>query len=165
MRRLFTKIGWLVDRCSLAGAVLGAFSLFLMIWLITVDVIGRKFGHSTGVAFEITGYLLLIAVFLGMAYTMKLGKHIEITLVTSMISQRVRRWLRIATSVVGLAFIGWLFWFTLQNAIFSYTFKSVTRTALRTPMWLSDSLVPIGLALLALVIIVQTIKLIKHNQE
>jgi len=165
MRRLFAKIELLVDRCFSIGAILGALSLFAMIGLITVDVIGRKLGHSTGVAFEITGYLLLIAVFLGMAYTMKLGRHIEITLVTSRLSQRVRRRLRVATSVVGLAFIGWLFWFTLQNVIFSYTFKSVTRTALRTPMWLSESLVPIGLALLALAIIVQTIKLIKHNQE
>ena len=165
MRRLFTNIEFLANKCFLAGGILAAFCLFSMIALITVDVIGRKFGHSTGVAFEISGYLLVAIIFLGLAYTLRKGKHIEISVVTNRLSQRARRWLKVATSVIGLAFIGWLFWFTLQHVITSYTFNSVSRTTLRTPIWIMESLLPIGIALLALAIIIETIKLIRHNQE
>ena len=165
MWRIFTNIELWANRCFLAGAALGAFSLLVMIGLITVDVIGRKLGHSTGVAFEITGYLLLIAVFLGTAYTLKSGKHIEITLITGRLKERVRRWLRVATSAFSVAFVGWLFWYTLQNAIFFFTNKSTSTTTLHTPLWIFQLLIPIGLALLALAIIIHTIGLFKPIQD
>jgi TRAP-type C4-dicarboxylate transport system permease small subunit len=165
MRRFFTNIESLSNWCFRAGGALAAFSLFSMIGLITVDVIGRKFGHPTGVTYEISGYLLVIVVFLGLAYTLRTGKHIEISAVTSRLSQRARKWLKVVTSVIGLAYIGWLFWFTLKNAMLSYTLKSVSRTALKTPLWTMELLLPIGLSLLGLAIVVETIKLIKQNQE
>lgn len=164
MRRLFTNIESLLKWCFSAGVAVAAFVLFMMTLLVTGDVIGREFGHSTGVAHEISGYCLVVIVFLGLAYTLRVGKHVEVSVVTAKLPQRARRWLKIATSFVSMAFIVWLLWFTLQHAIRSYALKSVSMTPLRVPLWPLEMLLPIGLGLLTLAIMVETIKIIKHNQ-
>ena len=165
MRRLFTNIELLCNWCFKAGVALAALALFIMTLLVTIDVIGRELGHPTGVAHEISGYCLVVIIFLGLAYTLRIGQHVQVSAVTGKLPQRARRWLKVATSTIGLAFIGWLFWFTLQHAIRSYNLESVSMTPLRVPLWPLEMLLPIGLGLLALAIIAETVKIIKHNQE
>lgn len=165
MRRLFANIESLSNWCFKAGVALASLFLFLMTLMVTVTAIARKFGYATGFAHEIAGYCLVAIIFLGLAYTLKMGRHIEISVVTGRLSQRARRWLRIATSSFALAFLGWLFWFTLKYAIRSYTLESVSMTALRVPLWPIQMLIPIGLALLALAIVLETIKTTQHQQE
>ena len=67
-------------------------ALFFMAMLVTVDVIGREFLHPTGIAHEVSGYCLVAIVFLGLAYTLRRGRHIQITTVTSRLSPGVRHW-------------------------------------------------------------------------
>ena len=164
MKRLFTYIESGLDWCFKAGMVLASLVLFLMTLLITVDVIGRELGHDTGIAHEISGYCLVAVIFLGLAYAMKQGKHIEISLLTDRLPQATRWWLRIVTSTLGMAFIGWLFWFTLKHVMRSYALGSVSMTPLRVPLWPVQMLLPLGLALLGLAILLHIIKLIATHQ-
>ena len=164
MRRLFANIEWLSNWGSSAGGAVAGFGLFVMTLLVTVDVIGRKLGHSTGIAQEMSGYLLVLIVFLGLAYTLREGGHIQIELVTSRIPQVVRRWLKVVTSFLGMGFGIWLTWCTTKLVITLYTQGSTSMTHLHVPMWPLQMLVPIGLTLFTLAILVETIKTIKRNQ-
>lgn len=165
MRRLLANIEWLSNRCSSAGGAVAASGLFVMTLLVTVDVIGRKLGHATGIAQEVSGYILVLIIFLGLAYTLREGAHISIELVTSRIPQVMRKWLKVITSFLGMGFSVWLMWYTTRLVITLYTQGSTSMTHLHAPMWPLQMLVPIGLGLFALAILVETIKTIKRNQE
>ena len=162
MKHLLSYIGWLDKWCFSPSGALAALVLFLMTLLITVDVIGRQFGYPTGVAHEFSGYSLVLIVFLGLAYTQRVGKHVEIDVVITRLPQRARRALKLATSCIGIAFIIWLLWTTLQQMIRSYTLGSVSMTLMRTPLWPVKLLIPLGLGLLAMAIMAE---IIKHNQK
>ena len=165
MRRLVYFTELISNWCFRGAVALAGAALFFMSMLITVDVIGREFGHSTGISHEISGYCLVAIIFLGLAYTMRRGRHIQITALTSRLPQRARRWLAMATSSMGLAFTGWLFWFTLQQVITSYNLQSISMTPLRAPLWPLEMLLPIGLSLLAMAIIAEMVRIIKQDKE
>jgi len=166
MKRLLANIELLSNRCFLAGAAVAGFALFMMTLLVTVDVIGRKLGHATGVAHEISGYSLVLIVFLGMAYALRKGAHIKIELITMRLTQLTRRWLKVATSFGGMAFSVWLILYTTKHAIEYYTHGSRSMTFLHVPLWPLQMLVPIGLGLFTLAILLETIKtIIGHNAE
>lgn len=162
MKHLLSYIGWLDKWCFSLSGTLAALVLFLMTLLITVDVIGRQFGYPSGVAHEYSGYSLVGIVFLGLAYTLRVGKHVEIDVVIVRLPQRARRALKLATSCIGIAFIIWLLWATLQQMIRAYTLGSVSMTLLRTPLWPIKLLIPLGLGLFAMAIMAG---MINHNRK
>ena len=161
MRRLISFAESISKLCFHGAVVLAGSALFFMALLITVDVIGREFLHPTGIAHEVSGYCLVAIIFLGLAYTMRRGRHIQITIITSKLPQRARQWLAIVTSTMSLAFTGWLFWFTLQHVITAYGLGSISMTPLRVTLWPLQMLLPIGLLLLAIAIIGEMIKIIR----
>ena len=165
MRRSFTNIESASNWCFSAGAACAGFFLFVMTMLITVDVIGRKLGHATGVSHEISGYCLVVIVFMGLAYTLREGGHIQIELVTSRLSQRGRRWLQVVTSFIGVAFSIWLIWVTTKLTIELFVQKSTSMTHLHAPLWMIQVLIPLGLVLFIVAIMLETIKLIKPSKE
>jgi TRAP-type C4-dicarboxylate transport system permease small subunit len=136
-----------------------------MTLMVTITAIMRKVGLSTAFAHEISGYCLVAIIFLGTAYTLRVGRHIEISAVTGRLKPRVRQWLRVATSTFGLAFIGWLFWFTLRFALRSYDFGSVSMTELRVLLWPLQMLLPVGLVLLGLAVILEIVKTIRGQPQ
>ncbi|UCH52007.1 MAG: TRAP transporter small permease [Chloroflexota bacterium] len=162
MKHLLSFIRWLDKWCFSPSGALAALALFLMTLLITVDVIGRHFEYPTGVAHEFSGYSLVIIVFLGLAYTQRVAKHVEIDVVITRLPPKWRWVLKLVTSYIGLAFVIWLLWVTLQRVIRAYTLGSVSMTLLRTPLWPIQLLIPLGLGLLAMAIMAE---IIKHNQK
>ena len=67
--------------------MLGYIALASMTGLIFVEVIGRYiFNHSFGVSEEISGYLLVVLIFLGLGYVASKDAHIKVQIVTSRLS-------------------------------------------------------------------------------
>lgn len=165
MKRLFANFDSVINRLSGAIGLFAGLILFLMALLVTVDVIGRKFGYATGVAQELSGYALVFIVLMALAYTQISGEHITIDLVTSRFPHVVRKWLKVATSVVGMAFCIWLVWYTTRTTIEYYIHKSVSISLLHTPIWLVHMFVPIGLSLFVLAVLADTIKTIRPSLE
>ena len=57
---------------SKLGSWISGIAIMIMIFLITLEVVGRKlFGFSTLVSDEFSGYLLVVITFMGAAYTLK----------------------------------------------------------------------------------------------
>ena len=165
MRRFFANLELVSDWCFRVAVILAGSVLFLMTLMVTITALMRKVGLSTAFAHEISGYCLVAIIFLGTAYTMRIGRHIEISAVTGRLRPRVRQWLRVVTSTFGLVFIGWLFWFTLKFALRSYGFGSVSMTELRVPLWPLQMLLPAGLGMLGLAVILEIVKTIRGQPQ
>ena len=136
----------------------GAVFTFLMTLLITVDVIGRAFGMPTYVAVEMSGYMLIGIVFLGLAYTMRKGKHIKITLLTDRFPPRMRQLLEIAALFVALVFIGWFAWSTFGPAKVNFVLKITSLTIVGTPLWIPYGFIAVGLGMLAVELMAELIR-------
>lgn len=162
-KRLLSYVGRFGDWSLYAFAGLAAIFLSLMVVLVTVDVILREFGHTTGVAVEISGYSLAGILFMGFAYTLRKGRHIRIRVVTDRLPERIRQWLYIGNLIIALGLAVWFLWYTGQYVIGAYNLKSVSMTPLRTPLWMVQSMMPIGFSLFAAAVtaeIVKTVRLI-----
>jgi TRAP-type C4-dicarboxylate transport system permease small subunit len=72
-------------------AYLGAFALFVMMVLTTVDVLGRYLFNSpiTGV-FEITEFLVLILIFSFLGYTQSAKSHVYVDLLVAHLPKRLQ---------------------------------------------------------------------------
>lgn len=159
--RLLSHLTRLGDWCLYAGAALAGIFLFLMMALVTVDVLLREFARPTGVAVEITGYLLAGVTFMGTAYTLRKGRHVRICVVADRLTERKRQWLYIGALIVGLGFAVWFFWYIGQHVIDLYNLKSVSLTHLRTPLWVVQLMMPIGFGLFGAAVIAEIVKTVR----
>ena len=135
-----------------------------MVLLITADVIGRAIGKATMVADEISRYMLVGIIFLGLAHTQRAGRHIEVDLLTRYLPQRLRRPLALAALLIGTAFVWWLFIFTVPNVIQNYTHHVTSLGYIDVPMWIPHLFIPLGLGLLAMQMTIELIKVIMRRQ-
>ena len=140
---------------SVASSTSGIIFVFGMALLITVDVIGRSIGHSTLIADEMSGYMLVGLAFLGLAYTQRKKRHIQITLITRRFSQRVQEMIELGVLIVGFVFASWLVWTTWGLVEMMYTDNRRSLSLVETPMWIPALFVPVGLGMFALELLIE----------
>jgi TRAP-type C4-dicarboxylate transport system permease small subunit len=141
------------ERLSMAGGYVASAALLAMTVGVSLDVIARfVFGAGSKAATELSGYLLVAIVFLGLAYTEKTKGHIEIHFVTARLSAATQRRLRLFRSFVFLAYTVALGYFGWRTVWTSYEFNSTSRTGLDVLIWPYQLFIPAGLALAMLLI-------------
>lgn len=156
--RFMSLLGKMVGQISTVGGGISQVVAGLMMLLITVDVIGRQvFGQPTYVADELSGYFLVAITFLALGQTQKLGKHLRVDIIFSKISKRNAAVLILVTSIISLGFLIWFTWSTSISAMQTYEMGTRTQTVLRTPYWVPEMLLPVGLGVFALQMIVSVV--------
>ncbi len=144
------------------GATLGMLGIIMMMLLMVVEVVGRKFfNYSTLVADELIGYLLVLVLYMGLAYTRAEGGHIQIGVVTDRLSRRGRDWLVFVQCLLGLGFTVLITYNSLQLVLQSYRIGAVSTTLLLTPLYLPQAIVFVGLSLFLLQLMVYFILAVK----
>ena len=149
------------------GNVSRTFSIVMllgMVLLITVDIIGRALGNATKVADEISRYMLVGIIFVGLAHTQRAERHIEVDLLTRYLPKRLRGPLALAALFIGTAFVWWLFIYTVPNVINNYSHHVTSLSYIDVPMWIPHLLVPLGLGLLAMQMTIELIKVLMRWQ-
>jgi len=128
---------------ALAGHV-AAVILWLLVLIVTGDVVARLLGSSLLWASEVSVYLLVSAMFLGLGYTYDAGGHFSITLVVERLPRSKRVIAEIATSVVALAFASVFTWGGVTLVLFARSISIASPTLLQTPMWIPYGTIFIG---------------------
>jgi TRAP-type C4-dicarboxylate transport system permease small subunit len=103
---------------SSALSYVGAFSLFTMMCLTTLDVVGRYILNRpiTGV-FELTEYLVLILIFSFIAYTQSQKGHVAVDLLLPVLPAKLRKMIDVANHLVCLALMGLITWMGVEKAL------------------------------------------------
>ena len=96
----------------------------------------------------------MLIVFGGAAYTFRVGGHVRVDLVTTLIPPAVRAWLRVATLALGVFFLAVVIWVTTQSALTAWRYGRVSAVMLY-PLWWPMFVIPAGLGLLALAMLAQ----------
>lgn len=148
----------------LGGAVLAAICLVLIALLTLTQVIGRAIGVMIVDAGEIAGYAMAASIFLALAYTLREGGHIRVSLLLSHVSPRFRRALEIwcLMSFSGLAIF---FAYTcIGFVIDSHTFGDVSTGMVVIPLWIPQTPMALGTVLLAMALVQETIRVLRGHQ-
>jgi C4-dicarboxylate transporter, DctQ subunit len=134
---------------GLAGA--GVLCVIAMMVVVTYEVVSRYLLNSpTMWSDEISSYLLIAIVFLGLAQNLRRGDHIRIDIITEKVSARVRAWLELFAYAVGLVFSVLLtigVWIRFYNFWMRHTLSD---SPLMTPLWIPMFPVLLGAAIFAL---------------
>lgn len=133
--------------------------LFIMTGLIALDVFARALvGKSTMISQEMAGYLLVAITFLGLAHTLREGRHITVEILTGKLSPHRQRQFEVLVFLVCIVFMTWLTWTTWSP--FADTFATGQRsvTPLQTPMWAVYFFVPFGSGMLTLAFVIELIR-------
>jgi TRAP-type C4-dicarboxylate transport system permease small subunit len=142
-----------IGRASKAASFLGGLATLFIAGAVTCDVLLRYLLNQPllGVD-EIAGFLQVLVVFWGCAYTFQQGGHIRVDLVTSHLPGPVRAWLRVVTLLLGLVLLGVVCWVTTESMLTAYRYHRVSVVMLFA-LWPAMLLIPTGLALMGVVML------------
>ncbi len=145
------------------GAVLAAICLVLIALLTLIQVVGRAIGLMIIDAGEIAGYAMAASIFLALAYTLREGGHIRVGLLLSHVKPKFRRGLEIWCLGVFSLLAVFLAYSCISFVHDSYTFADVSTGMLVIPLWIPQFPMALGLVLLALALIQETVRVIQGN--
>jgi C4-dicarboxylate transporter DctQ subunit len=147
--RIGKNVG-LIGRVSRAAALLSGLAALALVLLISFDVLMRYFlNRPQLIVDEVAPYLLLVVIFGAAAQTFRIGGHVRVDLVTSLLPGAVRAWLRAFNLALGILFLAIVIWVTTQSALTAFRYGRVSAVMLY-PLWVPMLMIPVGLLIMAL---------------
>jgi TRAP-type C4-dicarboxylate transport system permease small subunit len=139
---------------SAASRVAGAFAAALIVLgvLVIIDIVVERYllNRTTIWQLDVVTYSIVSATFIGSAYVLMTGGHVNVDVLPLLLGPRARFWLAVATGLLGFAFCVVLF--VLCTAYWYQAWAGNWRsdTVWRARLWIPFSAMPIGLGLLVL---------------
>lgn len=145
------KLIAVIEALSKAGGYISGLFMILIVLLIVVEIVARTvFNASTLISDEYSAYFFVAVVMSGLAFSMKEGAHIRISIVRSRLSQQGQRILDLVVLLIALI----LSCFALYHAILmTYDVWDLGMTAdsiSETPIFIPQLVIPVGLLLFIL---------------
>ena len=148
----------MIARAAGVAALLAGFATLAIVLLVSYDVLMRYFLDRPQLFVdEVAGFLQVLLIFGGAAYTFRVGAHVRVDLITNHVRRPVRAGLRLLTLVLGVVFLAVVIWVTTQSAYTAYRYGRVSAVMLY-PLWLPMAFIPIGLALMGLAMAVALVR-------
>ena len=140
-----------VSRIALVGAEI---ILMLMLAMMASEVIVRNlFNHSLEVTDELAGYFLVALTFLALGVSLHDGAFFRVQFIFERLPRRIQHWVACAFTALSILFVGILDWQLFKLVQSSFRRGNVEPTLLATPLWIPQTVMPIGMTLLLLVLI------------
>ncbi len=160
----FPGPGRWIGSLSWLAAALGAGVVLLMMSVVGYSVVNRYIlGTPITWSDELSGYLVVALVMLGAAESLRLGDHISVDLITSRLGAKGRWISRIWGNLMVLVLAVCLLISAKATLAYSYNFGILSEGYLEVPMWIPQSFIILGAALLALVAGANLLVLIKRD--
>ena len=149
-----------IDRITVKLGLISGLTIFFIMVVITIDVVGRSFFNSPlGGATELSELLLACLIFFGIAAAQQKKQHYVVEFVVVQLSKRTQATLLGITYIISAAVAALLSWYSTGQAISSYEMGEASWGTVEFPIWPARMVVAFGLALFALQYIVQFIRL------
>lgn len=144
---------WLVVPVGYVGAV----SLLLLSVVIVFSIVARRLGYTVAGSAEVSEILLVLLVFLALAYTQSKDGHVAIEVAVAAMPTRLRNVCRGLTIVVCLAVTLALFYGTAVETYDSYRLGEYRFGTTRFPLWPAKLVIAVGFFLLAVEFMLQLV--------
>lgn len=109
--------------------------------LLIANVPARELGHSIIFAEEVTQFLTFIFTFVGLAYAVRIARHVRMAAVYDLVSPRIQKLTLIVASAVGASIMFHMAIVSLSYTVWIYGLEQTT-PALRLPYWIPIAIAP-----------------------
>lgn len=140
----------LLDRFYTLLGGLGALFILATLVIEVAAILGRQVGYSMAGVDAYAGYTLAAGSFLAMAYALRKGDHIRVTLILQRLRGRPRYWMEVLCLAVATLLSAYFAWFAGKLVWGSWVFHDVSQNVDATPLWIPQLSMAIGLAGLAI---------------
>jgi TRAP-type C4-dicarboxylate transport system permease small subunit len=143
-------------------ALLGGWILMALMAYTVADVVMRYgFNRPFSSSFEVTEFAMSAIVFLGIAYCGWLGSHVAVDIFERPLEHPKLRFVPVILTLTGAALFAAIAWLTFNEAL--GTMHRVSNM-LRWPHWPFQFIVAFGSATYALVLLLQTARLMSKRE-
>jgi TRAP-type C4-dicarboxylate transport system permease small subunit len=138
-----------------ANIISEIFTVALML-LIAREVIWRYILNKPSVfSVEISEYIMIFITFMCAGWVLHKNAHVSMTVLTDHLPVRVRISLDIATSLLTMAICCVIIWKGALSAVIAFTGHYRSASLIQFPLWISYSIIPLGMTILFLQYIVR----------
>lgn len=158
----------IISRISRYLAFAGGIAMVAMMLHIVTDVAMKYFLNDPidGTTEIVAAYYMVATVFLPLAYVAATEGHLIVELFTARLSARPLKYLTVATGFVTLAYLAFLVYYTSEEAIDKTSNGEAWETSVNlVAVWPSRWLLPVGLAAMGLVILLQTVRTLREGLQ
>lgn len=136
----------IVNWLSSLGYVVSCFCVVILIFSVAYEVLMRYvFNSPTNWSFEISSYLYLALILLGVSHVHRIDKHIKVEFFGTKLSRKAVTWNNLFGSILGLFFCALVTWQGWEYAIAGFHYRSAT--ILATPLFPLMVMIPVGFLL------------------
>lgn len=143
--KLYLAAGWASAFIVLGIALLVSAQVLLNF---TTRVFGLPLPSTIPSYADFSGFMLAAATFLAMPYTFRSGGHIRVSLVTARLPRRNRLAAEIFALAFAAALVGYACVYIVALVYESWHFDDVSPGIVPIPLWLPQSFMAVGMALL-----------------
>lgn len=147
---MLRRLEWIIDKITSLAAVIGGVFTGIMTLIVGYAVTARyAFRRPIGWSEEVAVYLMVWAVFLGAAYTLKEDAHIGVDILIARLPAPMKRVFLLFHCVAGIVFTSILLYHGIDMV--ALTIKMDSRSiAMDFPLVLTHLAVPVGAFMLML---------------
>lgn len=155
----------LLGRVVLGMAVLAGIGAFAMTIMICIGVVFRYFLKITvSWIIEWSEYLIFIDAMLATPWVLKIDKHVRIDIISNLLSNKNKKRLNQAVSVLGILSLGMFFYFSLLVAIDDIISGVKMVRIVPIPRWIVIIFLPI-MALMCILVFIRKIIIFARHKE
>jgi C4-dicarboxylate transporter, DctQ subunit len=160
MTGVFHRVVRAIERLSIAGGVAAGALLVAIAVLMLTEIVMRSFvGVPLSFSWEYSAYFMATVFFLGAAYALRAGGHVRVTLLYELLPDSLSRILELTATLVGLVVSSYAAVAATGLALESLRRGTTSFTPTATPLFIPQSLVALGLALLAAQFVARLLRL------
>ncbi|SET01851.1 TRAP-type C4-dicarboxylate transport system, small permease component [Oceanicella actignis] len=138
-----------LDGLYLAAGALGAMFLLAILCLIVLQMLARWTGQTFPGATDYAGYCMAASSFLTLAYALRRGAHVRVSILLGALGPR-RRWGELACTLIGAIVATFFARYAVKATIWSAKLGDVSQGQDATPLWIPQLAMSAGTILLAL---------------
>jgi len=165
MNAALRNLRWILDAIYSVAGVVAALCLIAILALIVAQMVARWTGEIFPGATNYAGYAMAAASFFAFANALNRGSHIRVSLVLNAMPDGVRRYMEIWCFGIGAAVMWYFTYYAYWFTYWSWKFNEVSQAQDATPMWIPQSVMVIGGAILALALTDHLINVILHSDH
>ncbi len=125
-----------------------ALCFVLMGLLVVAQIVSRLIGAYIPSADDIAAMFLAAGSFLALAYTLRHGAHIRVTILLHRLPEPLHRPAEIFCLVVASVLTGWMAYYMAQSVYYSYVLNDYTIGAMPLPKWIPQIGMAVGFIVL-----------------
>ena len=164
MKKILLTIDRAITRISDWGLLLSGILILIMSVLSTYGV-GRRyiFNNPEPYSYELSTMLLVACVVFAIAGLQGQRRHLRVDFIAGRLPHDLENMLvNIVTPILALFYVGIITWKSWDNALYSMSIGETSQSSWEEPLFPIKMMVPIGMALLCLVLASQLIYGIKN---